>query len=119
MKIGDKAENAQQGGDSVYLANESNGVWRLESDDVFDADDIGSDDFPKYGDFIKVMESYGGQRPSWDEVAYLELTSRLAIELDGTIDVGDAFRTRVPRKDDNGEWAGYDLEKVPEEQIDG
>jgi hypothetical protein len=119
MKIGDKAEKAQQGGDSVYLASDSNGVYRLESDEVVEADEIGTDEFPKYGDFIRVKESYGGDPPSWDETAFLELTSALAIELNDTIDVGDAFRIRrPPHKDENGEWTGYDLEEV-EEQIDG
>jgi hypothetical protein len=113
MKIGDKAEQANS--EEVRLANDSIGVYRLESDEVVDAEEIGTEEFPQYGDFIETITTHGGANPSWDETAYVELPGDLARQLTELgIDPGDTFRIQSTRKDGNGSWVYDVIEESPD-----
>jgi len=103
MKLGDKAEQADT--EEVRLARDSMGVYRLESDELVDADEIGTDDFPQYGDFAECMTSLGGRNPEWDTEVFVEVPSKLAVQLvELGIEPGDGFRIQSVQKDPSGEW---------------
>ena len=107
MKIGDKAEASDS--PEVRLANDSIGLYKLESDDIVEADEIGTDEFPKYGDFVEVSISNGGREASWDEIGYVEIPGDLAKQLvDQGVGVGDCFRVQSCRKNGAGQWV-YDV----------
>lgn len=116
MKIGDKAEASDA--PDVRLANDSIGLYRLETDDVIEADEIGTDDFPKYGDFVKVSMSNGGANASWDSKGYVEIPGDLAKQLvEQGVEPGDCFRIRSTRKNGSGEWV-YDVIAVDDPLTD-
>lgn len=103
MKIGDKAEASDS--DEVRLARDSVGVYRLESDELTPADEIGNDEFPEYGDFIEATTTAGGAEPEWDTPVFVECPGSLAsviVELD--LAIGDVFRIEGVRKNASNEW---------------
>ena len=102
--IDDKAEAADQ--PDVDLARQSApGLYRLESRDLTPADEIGTDEFPQYGDFLPVDTVNGWQ--------YIECPANLAKWLvEEGVETGDAFRIVSVRKVD-GEWK-YDADSEPD-----
>jgi len=105
MKIGDKAEQADQ--PNVLLVRDSApGLYRLETDELTNADDLGTDEFPRYGDFVKCSDSRL-------EECYVEVPSALAQFLDGTVEVGEWFRIVSVNKTADGEWT-YSAEADPD-----
>lgn len=106
MKISDKAESADQ--PEVKLARQSApGVYRLDTDELEPADDLtGEDQFPQYGDFLKVGHPTGGDnRFENHEEMYIECPADLARWLvEDEVEIGDHFRILDVWKDD-GEWS--------------
>jgi len=111
--IGDKAEASDSA--DVFLAKQSTGLYRLASLEVVDADEIGTDEFPKYGDFIECQTSNGGADPSWDETVYVELPGDLAKKLtENGVEPDDAFRILSQQKDhSSGEWS-FEIDADPD-----
>lgn len=114
MKIGDKAERADQ--DEIRLARDSAGLYKLEDDELTAADELSSEDeFPKYGDFISCKTTTGGADPSWNEPVYVECPGSLAKIIVGMeISVGDSFRIQSTRKNAAGEWEYSVVEETPD-----
>lgn len=114
MKIGDKAERADQ--DEIRLARDSAGLYRLEDDELTAADELSAEDeFPKYGDFISCKTTTGGAEPSWNEPVYVECPGSLAkIIVEMEISVGDSFRIQSTRKNAAGEWEYSVVEETPD-----
>lgn len=100
--IGDKADAADR--PDVFVGRDIAGIWRLESLEEFDCDDITDEgEFPEFGDFIKVTEI----RPNGeveDEPAYLSRYVDLDRQLAEVVDEpGDVFTVeRVMEKRDGG-----------------
>lgn len=117
MNLGDKAEQADQ--EEVRLARDSNGVYRLEDEELVPADDLGSEDFPQFGDFARTtnVQLVQGEPQLGDEV-FVEVPSALAeILVDMEIGTGDYFRIQAVRKNSAGEWeySVTDPDRTPDE----
>jgi len=95
----------------VILARNASGVYCLESEKLTEAAEIGTEDYPRYGDFLSVT------RPDGTE-AYLECPEGLARLLARSVDPGDTFEIVSQRKDVAGRWR-FDLEiKEPVSGLD-
>lgn len=103
MNLGDKAEQSDMA--EIRLARDSRGTYRLGDDELVDADDLGSEDFPKYGDFAPVEVIGGGPESELVDEAYIEVPGALAKVLVAMeISVGDCFEITNVRKNASGEW---------------
>jgi len=82
--------------EDIDLARQSApGIYKRVEGELVPADEIGTDDFPQYGDFLWVETPHGGQ--------YIEVPASLAEWLVENTEDGDAFRLVAVRKVD-GEW---------------
>lgn len=78
MKLGDKAEEAET--QFVAASNLNPGsVWFIESEELRPADEIGTDDFPRHGDWLEV--SHRGK-----VTYYLECPAGLAMAIVDAVD---------------------------------
>jgi len=104
MKIGDKAEQADQ--DEIRLARDSTGLYRLESEELVPANEISAEDeFPKFGDFLSCRSTTGGRNPEWNVPVLVECPGSLAKQMVGLdLSEGNAFRINNVRKNASGEW---------------
>lgn len=105
MKIGDKAEQADQP-DVLLVRDSAPGLYRLETDELTDADELGTDEFPRYGDFVECVDSRL-------EKCYVEVPSALAQFLAAQTEVGEWFRIVTVNKTAEGEWM-YDCDGDPD-----
>lgn len=114
MKLGDKAEQSEQ--DEVRLARDSNGLYRLESEELVPADEISDEDeFPKYGDFLSCRTTTGGAEASWNTPVLVECPGSLAKQLvEMEVEEGDGFRINSARKNASGEWEYSTSEETPD-----
>lgn len=115
MKIGDKAEASDA--PDVYLPRDSIGLYRLESDELEDCDDITPEgEFPQYGDFLKAVEAQGGANPSWaNERCFVSCPGDLAKKIvEIGIEQGDVFRIESARKGADGNWVYSVSEEHPD-----
>lgn len=115
MKIGDKAEASDA--PDVYLPRDSIGLYRLESDELVDCDDITPDgEFPQYGDFLEVTQATGGATKGWGEIAYVSCPGNLAKQLVdmSLIEEGATFRIQGARKTASGNWTYSVSEEHPD-----
>ena len=83
----------------IWLASDNpTGLFHIRSTDIKEADEIGTDDFPRYGEFLPVGK---GQT-----AGYLQLTAYLIEYLqDEEAEEGDQFRVnKVVEYDDGGYW---------------
>ena len=91
MDLDEHAESADRDRE-VFLFNDApDGVWiRIDSAELVEADEIGTDEFPQYGTFLPVAVADGN-----DEIpSYLEIPRRVAKKL---VD-------RLPADSREGEW---------------
>lgn len=95
---------AEDTGD-VYLArNADRMTFRLESRDTVPYDEIGTDSFPQYGDFVPVGVWHPPEE-RFVEGCYLECTRELAkVLIDYGIETGDVFKIDAVDKDGDGIW---------------
>lgn len=99
----DRADNEP---DNWRLAAESSGVYRLKTDELTDAEDIG-DEWPEYGQFLEATTMNGGTDGEWreGEDVYVECPAGLAQELlDNDVTPGDLFAIGKPSKGQGGRW---------------
>jgi hypothetical protein len=103
--IDDKAEAVDS--PDVHLVRDSApGLYRLETIDLTPADELGNDEFPRYGDFVECTDSRM-------ETCYVEVPGALAKFLANYIEVGDWFRIVSVSKTADGEWR-YDVDEEPD-----
>jgi hypothetical protein len=77
----------------------------MESDELVEADELGTDEFPKYGDFLPVEVIGGGPESELVDEAYIEVPGSLAkILVSMEISAGDCFEITNVRKNASGEW---------------
>lgn len=76
----------------VYLARNAEGMrFELESRDTVPADDLGTDEYPKYGDFVPVSV-YHPPKNQYVDGCYLEVPVQLAKTLVTLeVEAGDKF----------------------------
>lgn len=100
MNLEDKAQEGS--GDEVVLARDLTGAYVLGSLELLPASDLGTDEFPQYGDFLPVQAATGNM-----EDMYLECPAFLAQGLlDGDAEPGDEFRVKGVTKVEGGRWNG-------------
>ena len=83
----------------IWLASDRpTGLFYIRSTEVVDAEEIGTDDFPKYGEFMAVSKG--------DTAGYLQLTAHLIEHLqEHEAQQGDEFKvTNVVEGNDGGYW---------------
>lgn len=103
--IDDKAREADE--PDIHLVRDSApGLYRLETMQLKNADDLGNDEFPRYGDFVKCTDSRM-------EDCYVEVPGALAKVLASMAEVGDWFRIVSVNKTASGEWS-YDVDVDPD-----
>ena len=103
--IDDKADAADA--PDVHLVRDSApGLYRLETMDLTPADKLGSDEFPRYGDFVECIDSRM-------ETCYVEVPGSLAKVLSSRAEVGDWFRIVSVNKTADGTWQ-YDVDVDPD-----
>lgn len=88
----------------VYLARNAEGmVFRLDSRDTVPADEIGTDEYPQYGDFAPVGV-YHPPKAEFVDDAYLEVPVQLAKTIVSLgIEDGDTFKVTDVSKQ-NGQY---------------
>ena len=92
----------------IWLASDSpTGLFHIRSLDVKEADEIGTDGFPKYGEFLPVGKG--------DVKGYLQLTAHLVEHLqEEEAEAGDQFRVnRVVESDEGAYDGGYWWDVTP------
>lgn len=101
VSLDEKADDTRD----VVRASEAEAQWyRLESTDLTPAGDIGTDDFPQYGDFADVVavDANGDDLGS----RWLECPSGLARELvDAGIAADEDFQITEASKTADGAWS--------------
>jgi len=107
MKIGDKADAADE--PDIHLVRDSApGLYRLETDELTAADDLGNDEFPRYGDFVECTDSRM-------EPCYVEVPGSLAKFLvENDIEPGQWFRIVSVSKTADGTWT-YSADARPDD----
>lgn len=118
MKLGKKAEQSDR--DEVRLARDSVGAYRMESDELVEADEISDkDEFPKFGDFLPTRElkQVGGEVQLGEQVL-VEVPGALAKQLvEQNVEPGEGFRIQSVRKNAAGEWEyGTSEEPLPSDE---
>lgn len=94
--------------DEWVRAEDASGVYRLETDELIPADDIGGD-YPEFGKFLSVLKvewDHGADRWVDGEAVYLECPRGLSQELvaEPPVEAGDVFAVAEPRKTDGDKW---------------
>lgn len=108
--LGDKAEASDTA--EIRLARDSRGEYTMLDDELVPADELGTDDFPQYGDFLPVDVIGGGPESELVDDAYIEVPGRLAkVLVSMEIGVGDSFEIQNVRKNAAGEWE-YSVREV-------
>lgn len=93
-------DKASGGPEDVVLARELPGVYVLGSLELENADGIGTDDFPQYGDFLECQYATGDMEPVWVECPQ-DLAGKL-VEQDA--EPGDVLGITSSRKGPGGRW---------------
>lgn len=84
------------------LARDLPGAYVLAGLELEPADDLGTDEFPQYGDFLPVQRATGNM-----EALMLECPGFLASELvEQNAEPGDEFRVKAVDKVEGGRWNG-------------
>lgn len=94
----------------IRAAGDSRGRYRLEANGLTSADDIGTDEFPQYGDWLEVSPLDGGPENELIDETYIECPGGLAKWLShNDLEEGDEFEIRSVRKGAGGRWT-YSVE---------
>lgn len=98
----DKAETPEVVALSIADADETAGRFELESLELDPADEVGTDQFPQYGDWLPVTRYIDGMEHG---DMHLECPRGLAKELVAAeIEAGDVFAVTDSTKGLDGEW---------------
>lgn len=101
--LDDKAETPETTAYSIEDAADSGAEFRVRSLELDPANEVGTDAFPQYGDWLAVEELRDGA--ALGDV-HVECPRGLAAELvEQEADEGDAFAIHSVEKTANGEWS--------------
>lgn len=96
----------------IRAAGDSRGHYEVVGKGLVPAEQIGSDEFPQYGDWLKVRPLDGGPEEELMDETFIEVPGQLAKWCaENEISVGSEFRIRSVRKDAAGRWS-YSVDTV-------
>lgn len=94
----------------IRAAGDSRGRYRLEASGLVPADEIGTDEFPQFGDWLQVKPLDGGPEEELMDETFVECPGQLAKWLaNNGLEEGDLFEIRSVRKGPGGRWT-YSVE---------
>lgn len=99
----DKA--AETTAEDIRRAEESRGQYEIVGKGLLPADEIGTDEFPQYGDWLEVEPLDGGPEEELMDITYIEVPGSLAkILANNEVEPGDELTIRSVRKGAGGRW---------------
>jgi len=94
----------------IRAAGDSRGTYEVVGEGLVPADEIGSDEFPQYGDWLEVKPLDGGPEEELMDETFIECPGSLATWAAGNdLKPGDKFTIRSVRKGAGGRWT-YSVE---------
>lgn len=99
-------DRADDGSEDWVLAPESAGVYRIETDQLVSADDIGNE-YPEFGEFLHTTRMSATSDGDWieEETVYVECPAGLArAVLEAGAGPGDIIGIGNPTKTEGGRW---------------
>jgi len=106
----DKA--AETTAQDIRAAGDSRGQYEVVAEGLVPADEIGTDEFPQYGDWLEVEPLDGGPEEELMDECYIEVPGSLASwAAANDLGPGDQFTIRSVRKGAGGRWT-YSVEKT-------
>jgi len=94
----------------IRAAADSRGRYRLAASGLVPAEEIGTDEFPQYGDWLEVEPLDGGPEEELMDETYIECPGSLANFLSqNKLEKGDTIEIRSVRKGSGGRWT-YSVE---------
>lgn len=113
MKSFDQKANETTAED-IRAAGDSRGQYEIVGQGLIPADEIGTEEFPQYGDWLEVKPLDGGPEEELMDVTYVEVPGSLAkILANNDVEPGDEFTIRSVRKGAGGRWT-YTVDVVTE-----
>lgn len=96
----------------IRAAGDSRGRYRLLAAGLVPADEIGTDEFPQYGDWLQVEPLDGGPEEELMDETYIEVPGSLAKWLAANdVKEGSTIEIRSVRKGAGGRWQ-YSVEAI-------
>jgi len=96
----------------IRAAGDSRGRYRLAASGLVPAEEIGTDEFPQYGDWLKVEPLDGGPEEELMDETFIECPGSLAKWLaSNELEEGDSMEIRSVRKGAGGRWK-YSVEET-------
>lgn len=91
--------------EDIRPAGDSRGQYEVVGEGLIPADEIGTDEFPQYGDWLEVEALDGGPEEELMDVCYIEVPGALAkIFANNDLQPGDEVHIRSVRKGGGGRW---------------
>lgn len=91
--------------EDIRAAGDSRGRYRVAAEGLVSADEIGTDEFPQYGDWLEVEPLDGGPEEELMDVTYIEVPGSLAkILVKNEVENGDEVTINNVRKGPGGRW---------------
>lgn len=96
----------------IRAAGDSRGTYVVVGKGLVPATEIGTDEFPQYGDWLEVDPLDGGPEEELMDETYIEVPGSLAKwAVNNDLEEGDEFTIRSVRKGAGGRWT-YSVEKA-------
>ena len=100
--------------EDIRAAGDSRGTYEVIGEGLLPADEIGTDEFPQYGDWLEVKPLDGGPEEELMDVTYIEVPGSLAkILASNDVTPGDELDIRPVRKGPGARWT-YSPDVRPE-----
>lgn len=100
--------------EDIRRAGNSRGQYEVVGEGLVPAEDIGTEEFPEYGDWLEVEPLDGGPEEELMDVTFIEVPGSLAkILAKNSIQPGDEISIRSVRKGAGGRWT-YSVDVVTE-----
>lgn len=94
----------------IRAAADSRGRYKVIAEGLIPAENIGTDEFPQYGDWLEVKPLDGGPESELVDETYIEVPGQLAKWCAANeISVGSGIDIKSVRKDAGGRWS-YSVE---------
>jgi len=91
--------------EDIRAAGDSRGQYEIVGEGLVPADEIGTDEFPQYGDWLEVEPLDGGPEEELMDICYIEVPGSLAkILASNDVEPGDELNIRSVRKGAGGRW---------------
>lgn len=96
--------------EDIRAAGDSRGRYRVAAEGLVPAEEIGTEEFPQYGDWLEVEPLDGGPEEELMDVTYIEVPGSLASwAVANDLEEGDVFTIKSVRKGAGGRWT-YSVE---------